>query len=290
MIQNIGKLFYKDYYKKIDFRYVLDKTKEGSQDNEKEIARMNDKIKSSSLVRISNPMADHHFQERIAYPGLVTGTGITHDSKKLAGGYNLGMHFDYTFGMPNVYGSSVKGVLRDYFKQARVKKVQSDGTETISYDDDLFEPIADSGIDIDELFEDIFNGRMLKRDAEGKPIYVNKSIYKRDIFYDAVIIKESVVNRGNERIKYIVTDDSITPHLDGPLKNPIPITMLKIAPGCVLEFRFHLNDFISLSGEILRAEEKCKLFKDILEIVGVGAKTNVGYGQLEEPEKPKKYK
>ena len=29
---------------------------------------------------------------------------------------------------------------------------------------------------------------MLKKDAEGKLDYVNKSIYKRDIFYDAVIV------------------------------------------------------------------------------------------------------
>lgn len=280
MIQNIGKLFYKDYYKDINFEYVLDRAQEGSQDSK--IATMNGKIKSSSLVRISNPMADHHFQERIAYPGLVTGTGITHDSKKLAGGYNLGMHFDYTFGMPNVYGSSVKGVLRDYFKQARVKTVQSNGTETISYDDDLLAPIIQRGIDIDELFEDIFNGRMLQRDAEGKLVYVNKSIYKRDIFYDAVIVVAYIVETKNgQKIEHVVDDDSITPHKDGPLKDPVPITMLKIAPGCVLEFRFHLNDFTSHNGKTFTAKEKLNLFKQILEKVGVGAKTDVGYGQLE---------
>lgn len=279
MIQNIGKLFYKDYYKDINFKYVLDRTQEGSSDNEKEIARMNSKIKNSSLVRIANSMADHHFQERIAYPGLVTGTGITHDSKKLTGGYNLGMHFDYTFGMPNVYGSSVKGVLRDYFKQARVKKVQSNGSEIISYDDDLLAPIAQRGIDIDELFEDIFNGRILKKDAAGKLVYVNKSIYKRDIFYDAVIV---TAYRDRNRMEHVVDDDSITPHKEGPLIDPVPITMLKIAPGCVLEFRFHLNDFTSCSGKTFKADEKLTLFKQILEIVGVGAKTNVGYGQLEK--------
>lgn len=280
MIQNIGKLFYKDYYKDINFEYVLDRAQEGSQDSK--IATMNGKIKSSSLVRISNPMADHHFQERIAYPGLVTGTGITHDSKKLAGGYNLGMYFDYTFGMPNVYGSSVKGVLRDYFKQARVKTVQSNGTETISYDDDLLAPIIQRGIDIDELFEDIFNGRMLQRDAEGKLVYVNKSIYKRDIFYDAVIVVAYIVETKNgQKIEHVVDDDSITPHKDGPLKDPVPITMLKIAPGCVLEFRFHLNDFTSHNGKTFTAKEKLNLFKQILEKVGVGAKTDVGYGQLE---------
>lgn len=183
--------------------------------------------------------------------------------------------------MPNVYGSSVKGVLRDYFKQARVKTVQSNGTETISYDDDLLVPIIQRGIDIDELFEDIFNGRKLQRDAEGQLVYVNKSIYKRDIFYDAVIVVAYIVETKNgQKIEHVVDDDSITPHKDGPLKDPVPITMLKIAPGCVLEFRFHLNDFTSHNGKTFTAKEKLNLFKQILEIVGVGAKTNVGYGQL----------
>ena len=50
MIQNIGKLFYKDYYKSIDFSYILDKSKEGSQDGE--ILKMNNLIKRSGLVKI----------------------------------------------------------------------------------------------------------------------------------------------------------------------------------------------------------------------------------------------
>ena len=79
-------------------------------------------------------------------------------------------------------------MLRDYFKQARVKTVQPDGTEKVSYDDDLFMPVVQRGIDIDELFEDIFNGRILKEDAAGKLVYANKSVYKRDVFYDAVIL------------------------------------------------------------------------------------------------------
>lgn len=134
------------------------------------------------------------------------------------------------------------------------------------------------------MFEDIFNGKILKEDADGKSIYVNNSIYKRDVFYDAVIVEAYKDKKG---IEHIVDDDSITPHKDGPLKDPVPITMLKIAPGCIIEFRFHLNDFTSHKGQIFKAEEKLKLFKNILEIIGIGAKTNVGYGQLEEPKKDK---
>lgn len=278
-IQNIYYLYFKDYYEDIDFSYVL-KDSKGKSQNEAAIAAKNARIKQSKLVEIKreNLPVNIWFQKTVAYPGLVTGIGIVHDSKKLTGGYNLGMHFDYTYGMPNIYGSSVKGVLRDYFKQACVKTVNPDGTETISYDDDLFTPIAQRGININELFEDIFNGRTLKEDANRKPVYVNKSIYKRDVFYDAVIVKAYKDKKG---IEHIVDDDSITPHKEGPLKDPIPITMLKITPGCIIEFRFRLNDFISYKGDVFKAEEKKKLFKDILEIVGVGAKTNVGYGQFE---------
>ena len=75
-------------------------------------------------------------------------------------------------------------------------------------------------------------------------------------------------------------DDSITPHGDNPLKNPIPIPMLKIAPGCVMEFRFALGDSI-INGNTYFASCKSEIFKKILGTVGVGAKTNVGYGQLE---------
>lgn len=279
MIQNIGKLFYKDYYKGIDFSYVLDKSKEGSQDDK--IQNKNNLIKQSRLVKIEikdlagkdRLPVNSLFQEIVAYPGLITGVGIIHDSKKLTGGYNLGMHFDYTYGMPVVYGSSIKGVLRDYFKQAR----------TTNYDDDLFASVLQKNIDIDELFEDIFNGRILQESSDGKLVYINKSVYERDVFFDAVIVEEAEIRRRNQRIKYIVTDDSITPHKEGPLKNPVPIAMLKIASGCILEFRFRLSDFTSHGGKIFKAEEKKKLFKSILERVGVGAKTNVGYGQLEEP-------
>lgn len=279
MIQNIGKLFYKDYYNNINFEYVLDDSKVGTQD--KQITEINDRIKESELIKIPVPVdySDYFlcFNEKVLYPGLITGVGIIHDSKKLAGGYNMGMHFDYTFGMPIVYGSSIKGVLRDYFKRSCISKKLQDGTEIISYDDDLFTSISKRNINISELFEDIFNGKKLEKQSNGKSIYVNKSIYKRDIFFDAVIVNP-FKDKFNK--SHIVDDDAITPHKNGPLKNPIPITMLKIAPGCILEFRFHLNDFISNNDIKFTAKEKLELFKNILEKVGIGAKTNVGYGQL----------
>ena len=58
----------------------------------------------------------NRFSLTIQYPGLVTGIGINHEAK-IEGEFKLGVHFDWTYGMPVVYGSSVKGVLRAWFKE-----------------------------------------------------------------------------------------------------------------------------------------------------------------------------
>lgn len=239
-INNIGKLFYKDYYKEVNFENVINGI-------ESSPGQINQKIKRSAHLTIANPIGTEEcssFRAKILYPGLVTGVGLEHNSKNIKGGYNLGMHFDYTWGMPVVYGSSVKGVLREYFKE-----------------------FYEGEIDKQKLEEDIFSGKVGNE---------NKSIYHRDIFFDAVITKPYESNNK----KHLLEDDSITPHKDGPLRNPLPITMLKIAPGCEIEFRFRLVD--SVFGEkVFKKEDKLKLFENILKTVGVGAKTNVGYGQLE---------
>lgn len=269
--KNIGRLFYKEYYKGVDFGYIF-KSSSGKEDKEVEsITNKNKEILEAKLVVIPNPAtgwkkslpteenALQTIRATVAYPGLVTGTGLLHASKGLKGGFNLGMHFDYTTGMPVVYGSSVKGVLRDYFERSYQKEEEK-------YVDDLLDEVAKKGVDIANLFEDIFNGITVHG-------YRNKPVYQRDVFFDAVITKAYK--------KRILEEDAITPH-NGALKNPTPIAMLKIAPGCTMEFRFLLHPFKAQDGKVLfSAEEKKELFAAILSRMGVGAKTNVGYGQLE---------
>jgi CRISPR-associated protein Cmr6 len=235
MANNIGKLYYKDYYKGVNFIDVI-------AGKETPIGDINDRIKESPLVQIPAPQVEKlkTFKATTLYPGLITGVGIEHGSKKITGGYELGMHFDYTMGMPIIYGSSVKGVLRSYFKE-----------------------FYEGDIDADKLVKDIFEG---KNDDKNKPIY------ERDIFFDAVITE-------CPRNGSFLADDSITPHKEGPLKNPIPIAMLKIAPGCTFEFRFRLSNSV-IDGKEFSVSEKIIIFKKILGTVGIGAKTNVGYGQL----------
>ena len=92
-----------------------------------------------------------------------------------------------------------------------------------------------------------------------------------DVFLDAV------VRRGDSRGK-LIGEDYITPHPD-PVKDPIPIHIIKILPEVQFEFRFVLKD----SKDIISAGAKLMLFQKLLEIFGIGAKTNVGYGAFAPP-------
>lgn len=109
------------------------------------------------------------------------------------------------------------------------------------------ECLTKENINIEALEDEIFEGK--------------------DIFFDGFISKS--VEGG-----YLLDDDFITPHKDNPLKNPIPLRFIKIRPNVEFTFQFKLKD------GILTKEQKLLLFDQILQDLGIGAKTNVGYGQL----------
>jgi len=110
---------------------------------------------------------------------------------------------------------------------------------------------------IQELLEDKFNSDEIK-EIETE-IFENK-----DIFFDAEIISQG----------QILADDYLAPHNDS-LKNPIPLRFIKVRPNVTFRFDFELNN------GILKKDEKLKLFQNIIEDLGLGAKTNVGYGKFE---------
>ena len=163
--------------------------------------------------------------------------------------------------MPVVYGSPVKGVMRNAFKEGYVDNNMIDKANSKLQGDAKIPEWVGDPKNKEAIIDDIFECK-------------GKSIYNRDIFFDAVIASADSKGR-------ILCSDSITPHLDGPLKNPIPITFMKIAPGCMIEFRFKLVDTI-IDDKKFTKREKINLFQQILTTVGIGAKTNVGYGQLVE--------
>lgn len=155
-----------------------------------------------------------------------------------------GFSLDYTTGQPYIPGSSVKGMLRSYFKEhgnvvAEILKAETQKEWTAE--------------DVGILEEDIF---------------VN-----HDVFFDAVIY-------WGDKYGNILSMDFITPH-QSSLKNPIPIRILKINPGVKLEFRFQLYDH-AVGDKWIDKNKLMNLFGELLQLFGVGAKTNVGYGIMEK--------
>ena len=284
-MKNISWLFYKDYFDGLSF---LDKNSEKDADI---IKIKNSNILSAPLEVIKNSLATHRIYTTIQYPGLVTGAGINHEAN-IKGEYKLGVHFNYTFGMPVIYGSSVKGLLRSAFPDSeevtnkeknetnKAKRIQLRNAKIKLIDSYLnSKDIGMSNIDIDALRDQIFEGIDKNEKGEIAPL----SIYKRDIFFDAVIVEPHKKKDGSTRF---LESDSITPHIykelsyeRSVLKNPTPLTFLKIASGVKMEFRFALKTTI-INGVEIKSEKKKLLFKKILEDFGIGAKTNVGYGQF----------
>ena len=221
---NIGWLFYKDYFKGIDYSRLDD------VNNEKLIQKkVQNIIDSKPTLNEPEIIGSTRFQATTTYPGLILGSGNAHEIPDVKGQAILGFHFDYTSGLPVIAGSSVKGVLRSAFKH---KEYIEEYVTT----------------DVEALEKEIFDNG--------------------DIFFDAEIIKADGFDK-------IMGDDYITPHND-PLKDPIPLRFIKVLPNVIFLFQFELRD------GILSKSEKETLFRKILEDLGLGAKTNVGYGKFSD--------
>jgi CRISPR-associated protein Cmr6 len=271
-MRNLHKLFYKDYFKDVGFQIEEDSLifKNPPKSNE---------LLKAILVPINKiEIMSDSFPLKTLYPGLITGVGIDHEAG-IQGEFKLGLHFDYTHGMPVIYGSSVKGVLRSAFVYNDKNEKVYNKKYLLGLKDEDKEAILNQTVDVEDLFMDIFEGkkRNIQKDKHdnGKLIskgYDNKPIYDRDIFFDAVILKP------NGKGKFL-DSDTLCPHGDNPLKNPIPISFLKISSGVTIEFRFKLVDS-TIGNIVIKKKDKIDIFKAILTTVGIGAKTNVGYGQL----------
>jgi len=219
------------------------------------------------------------------YPGLIMGTGYSHETGN-DGEFKIGLHFDFSYGIPVLPGSSIKGILRSAFPQfkpdpknnGKRNKAETDteiknekaryiGQRLLGWkeeEENLFDRVH-------ELEQHIFEGLDLIESSENNPVY--HSTYKRDVFFDAFPI---AVLSGEKQL--FLGTDAITPHRDGPLKNPTPLPFLKILPGVLIRFGFNLaaTEFHSVT-----ADQRKKLYEKILMDFGTGAKTNVGYGQFE---------
>jgi CRISPR-associated protein Cmr6 len=114
-----------------------------------------------------------------------------------------------------------------------------------------------------EYIQELLDNRFNSDEIDG----IEKEIFDNgDIFFDAVVIKKGST---------LLSDDYLAPH-NNELKEPIPLRFLKVSPNVTFRFDFEVRD------GILSKKEKENLFIKLLEDLGVGAKTNVGYGKFDK--------
>lgn len=197
------------------------------------------------------------FSLETIYPGLMIGTGNPHDLKSKGSIYS-GFSFDYVTGLPYIPGSSVKGILKSVFPTKEDTK-DDINQQKMEYIKSLLKP----GLSDKELSDEEIYG------------------LKDNIFEDNDVFLDAYPTSKNKTKQQCLALEFITPHSD-IIKNPIPINCLKVKPGIFFEFGFYLKD-CQFSDEVKKVtvKQKIELFKSILTDVGIGAKTNVGFGQLE---------
>lgn len=255
---NFGKWYYRNYFDtlKLDNNGKLLDTSRFNKGTDELLGRKQFPKFEENITDVSS------FELTTSYPGLLCGIGYHHEinkpkenkgggrnshnegQKKESGDfYQLGMYFDYTSGLPVIPGSSIKGALRSAIEE----------WDFLEYNEGDEQKVW-SGWKKEEFIKEIFEG-------EGK------SIYDRDIFLDAYPVSVS----GDSSL---FGDDYITHH-ENPLKDPNPVRFLRVNPGVTYRFRFLFRNNGSFT-----AEAKEKLFREIILTFGLGAKTNVGYGQF----------
>lgn len=244
--KNLNYLFNVEYYSKLS----------DANEHKKNVQRCNDlitdyRIESHSVELVPDAMT---FDLKTIYPGLLIGLGNPHSSGMEANEVKLGFTFDYVTGAPYIPGSSVKGVLRSAFHKEGyiLELLQNEYPE----------------INVADLESSIFDHAAYNKKMKlcSKP-----SLLEKDIFYGAVIVAPVGAP--------ILGMDVITPHKN--LESPEPIKMIKVMPGVTFRFQFSIKDS-NINNMIIPAKRKLELFQVILMDLGIGAKTNTGFGALIE--------
>jgi CRISPR-associated protein Cmr6 len=283
--KNIGLFYQKYYFRGIDFNDSNYKKRYSDTIKDRNQTLLNFRDRNN-IYFYQSIDEDSKFPLKNIYPGLATGIGMKHETS-IEGELKLGLYFDYTSGMPCIPASSVKGALRSAFPQF-VKHTKTKNYIKLAKAfvlNEMLNEIAPEIFRVIEKPEDFMKSdlrRLLQLEEEifdGKNFDSNKknekgeqkdflTVYEKDTFHDAFILN------GDDKGRILV-DDAITNH-PHPLKSPNPVLFLKIISGVTIQFNFDLK-----SGTILSSQQKTKLFQYIFKYYGIGAKTNVGYGQFE---------
>ena len=235
-----------------------------NKDNVKAAISVNEEV--SNVLRTAN---FYVVKMKVQAPGLLIGSGLAHGLPGSEEDVKTGLQFDYTSGLPVIPGSSVKGVIRSAFPTIKEDKEQSNeaDAEKLNYIKSLIADIPEFSSlvlednDILELGNQMFN--------------------HGDIFADALLVGYGTRMKQHGPVKQVLTEDYITPHTGGPLAQPIPIKIVKVDPGVTFAFCFKFNA-TKIGDKEVTAEMKESLCTAILQDLGIGAKTNVGYGVLKK--------
>lgn len=254
---NFGHWYYREYFNTIKLN------SEGIVTNFSTFNKgKNDKlIKGATLPPYDkeNDIKDvTSFKLKTCYPGLLCGVGYHHEINKPADEKGKKVEGDKEDDAPEVYNL---GMYFDYTSGLPVipgSSIKGMLRSAIEEWDFLADYELNDGVTREEIIKTVFEGEGL-------------SIYDRDIFLDAIPIR--VDNK-------LFGEDYITHH-PKPLQNPNPVRFLRVNPGVTYKFRFILK----AHGEKLTVDFKTKLFEAIICTFGLGAKTNVGYGQFVKPQK-----
>lgn len=318
---NLGWKYSYEYYKNADFKYLkynaTDHEKNDALNTTKQLFQSRNmelfSIKLENYHRYLPAIHIPGFELATTYPGLLFGSGYQHEVK-VEGELKLGFSFDHTTGLPIIPGSSIKGVLRSkwpvknvedhsaerkVFREfilwmmeevnALIRKADKSSIEKLVTDNiseiDTIRFSTDNST-IDHLELEIFEGVDIKATQEKNPqslrspnhknnwSYLNAS--EKDVFYEAVIAGGIGEFLGN---------DYITPHINrehpelSPFTSPTPLQFMKVLPGIPFRFQFDIKD--SKVGYLTKGQ-KILLFRQLILTLGIGAKTNVGYGQFTE--------
>lgn len=266
---NIGWHFYKGYYEGVDFAKMEDEI------NAKKLRERNTALYRKTLAQPPHPLLESEGIQQIVietqYPGLLMGTGYAHEAIRADEEFKTGFAFDYTTGLPTLTGSSMKGILRSMFpgadfKNAQLKEKANEMAEAARY-----RQLGEA--------KQAFIAALL----QPLQLPVQPNILELEIEIFGSIAKSEDFNKGSDEFlggfltgpegKAFLGDDYITPH-GNPIKNPNPVKLLKVMPGIQFTLAFDLK-----SG-LLSVSQKLELFKAIIAFKGIGAKTNVGYGNV----------
>lgn len=253
MSASLERMFNREYFDRLsdnDYEAIIGEDQHAKDDLSAKVTGYVDTLINMSVdippVPEDEALGNVHFQATTTYPGLLVGIGNVHELPGVTGQAILGFEFDYTSGLPMIPGSSIKGILRSAF-------------DTPEYIRELLREIgiADAeAINISELEEEIF----------GQTNGSDGTKQGNDVFFDAYVV---------EATGKLLGDDYITPHGNDPTQEPTPLRFIKVMPGVIFQFDFDLSD-----SEMIQSNMKALMFSKILSDLGIGAKTNVGYGKL----------